>query len=99
MPRLLLFLLLIPTAVCARTPEQAEFYGKMWWDFVKVLASDKMEGPETGSEGLRKAAAGKFEDIVRDLTTNVANTDHRSEWKPDSFFRRFIPKSLSHPQP
>ncbi len=33
------------------------FDGKSWWDYVKVLADDNMEGRETGSEGLRKAQA------------------------------------------
>jgi hypothetical protein len=34
-------------------------------------------------------AAGKYEDIVRDLTIEVANDSKRPEWKSDSFFRRF----------
>jgi Zn-dependent M28 family amino/carboxypeptidase len=33
------------------------FDGKTWWDYVKVLAADNMEGRETGSPGLRKAEA------------------------------------------
>ena len=28
-----------------------EFDGKSWWDHVKVLADDNMEGRETGSAG------------------------------------------------
>jgi Zn-dependent M28 family amino/carboxypeptidase len=31
------------------------FNGTSWWNYVKVLASDDMEGRETGSPGLRKA--------------------------------------------
>jgi hypothetical protein len=31
------------------------FDGKVWWNYVKVLAADDMEGRETGSTGLRKA--------------------------------------------
>jgi len=34
-----------------------EFDGKSWWDHVKVLADDNMEGRETGSAGLRRAEA------------------------------------------
>ena len=34
-------------------------------------------------------AAGKFEDIVRDLTMKVADDTGRPEWKSDSFFRRY----------
>jgi Zn-dependent M28 family amino/carboxypeptidase len=35
------------------------------------------------------ATAAKYEQIVRDLLINVANGDHRPEWKADSFFRRY----------
>lgn len=35
------------------------------------------------------AAAGKYEDIVRDLTMQVANDSARPEWKASSFFRRY----------
>ena len=35
----------------------SHFDGKTWWDHIKVLADDKLEGRETGSEGLRKAEA------------------------------------------
>ena len=31
------------------------FDGKTWWDYVKVLADDKMQGRETGSPGLHQA--------------------------------------------
>ena len=34
-----------------------EFDGKSWWDHVKVLADDNMEGRETGSAGLKRAEA------------------------------------------
>jgi len=35
------------------------------------------------------ATAAKYEEIVRALLINIANSDHRPEWKPDSFFRRY----------
>ena len=34
-----------------------DFDGKSWWEHVKVLADDNMEGRETGSAGLRRAEA------------------------------------------
>jgi len=34
---------------------EPRFDGKSWWNYVKVLAADDMEGRETGSLGLRKA--------------------------------------------
>src|ERR1700674_296604 len=41
----------------AQSPVEKHFDGKTWWEHVKVLADDGMEGRETGSEGLRKAKA------------------------------------------
>src|SRR5215470_2297498 len=41
--------------VFAQTPPQSHFDGKSWWEHVKVLADDNMEGRETGSAGLRHA--------------------------------------------
>src|SRR6267154_2765730 len=38
--------------------------GKRWWSHIQVLADDKMEGRNTGSEGHKRAAqflAGEFE--------------------------------------
>jgi Zn-dependent M28 family amino/carboxypeptidase len=49
LPALLLFML------PAQPAEQTHFDGKTWWDYVKILAADDMEGRETGSAGLRKA--------------------------------------------
>src|SRR5947199_10534710 len=34
-----------------------DFDGQSWWEHVKVLADDNMEGRETGSAGLRRAQA------------------------------------------
>jgi Zn-dependent M28 family amino/carboxypeptidase len=36
-------------------PAERHFDGTSWWNYVKVLAADDMEGRETGSFGLRKA--------------------------------------------
>ncbi len=60
MQRKLLFVLAIAGLVVnlsAQPPTLHHFDGKTWWEEVKVLADDKMEGRETGSEGLRKAQA------------------------------------------
>ena len=37
--------------------ENPSFDGKTWWEHVKVLAADNMEGRDTGSAGLKKAEA------------------------------------------
>jgi Zn-dependent M28 family amino/carboxypeptidase len=36
------------------------------------------------------AAAAGFEEVMRDLTVQIANDPHRPEWNKDSFFRRFV---------
>jgi len=50
-------LLLLPwfLAIFSFSQDTAHFDGKTWWDFVKVLAADNMEGRETGSASLRRA--------------------------------------------
>ena len=47
----------------AQTPSKLLFDGKTWWDHVKVIADDSMEGRETGSTGLRKAEAYAVEQL------------------------------------
>jgi hypothetical protein len=42
------------------------FDGKSWWEYVKVLAADNMEGRETGSEGLRRASAYIVDELKKD---------------------------------
>ena len=49
--------LLIVLVAAAAQSAPRDFDGKSWWEHVKVLADDRMEGRETGSEGLRKAEA------------------------------------------
>jgi len=46
-------------------PVKPIFDGKSWWDHVKVIADDSMEGRETGSLGLRKAEAYAVEQWKR----------------------------------
>jgi Zn-dependent M28 family amino/carboxypeptidase len=55
-PVLISFGLVALTAFSQSAPKNG-FDGKTWWDHVKVLADDNMEGRDTGSEGLRKAEA------------------------------------------
>ncbi|HEX4606315.1 MAG TPA: M28 family metallopeptidase [Candidatus Angelobacter sp.] len=44
---------------------EVHFDGKVWWNYVKVLAADDMEGRETGSAGLRKAQEYVVEQLKR----------------------------------
>lgn len=66
-----LVILLLSTVLVAQSSSRSKaispnFDGRSWWDYVKVLAADNMEGRETGSEGLRKAAAFIVEQLKQD---------------------------------
>lgn len=50
----------------AQEPAASHFDGKSWWEHVRILADDSMEGRETGSEGLRKAEAYVVEQLKKD---------------------------------
>src|SRR5215472_10192109 len=63
---LLLFLALFLAPLLAQHSALATFDGQSWWNYVKVLAGDDMEGRETGSEGLRKASAYIVEQLKKD---------------------------------
>ena len=54
-----------PTLIFAAQSQPAarHFDGKSWWETVKVLADDKMEGRETGSPGLQRAEAYLVEQL------------------------------------
>ena len=63
------------------SPEQKIF--KDWLTNRYHAPSDDLAQP------VDLAAAGLYEDIVRQLLISVANADARPQWKPDSFFRRY----------
>jgi len=68
-------LLLIATAgSAAQKSPKLLFDGKTWWDHVKVIADESMEGRETGSLGLRKAEAYAVERLRR-VGLEPAGTD------------------------
>ena len=50
----------------AQSGKPFSFDGKQWWDYVKVLADDNMEGRQTGSEGEKRAQAYVVEQIKAD---------------------------------
>ena len=53
-------------AAFAQQAAKNDFDGKTWWDYVKVLADDNMEGRETGSAGLKRAEAYVVEQLKAD---------------------------------
>jgi Zn-dependent M28 family amino/carboxypeptidase len=54
---LLASILAIAAMAIAQQQSAKHFRGDSWWEHVKFLADDKLEGRETGSEGLRQAEA------------------------------------------
>jgi Zn-dependent M28 family amino/carboxypeptidase len=63
------------------SPEQTVF---------KTWLKDRYHAPsDDAAQPVDLAAAALYEEIVRRIVVDVANTDARPEWKPDSFFRRF----------
>jgi Zn-dependent M28 family amino/carboxypeptidase len=70
----------------ASAPE-SHFNGKSWWNYVKVLASDEMEGRETGSAGLKKAQEYVVEQLRRD---GLEPMGAKSYYQPVQFVSRQI---------
>jgi Zn-dependent M28 family amino/carboxypeptidase len=56
----------VTVAAFAQQAAKNDFDGKTWWDYVKVLADDNMEGRETGSPGLKRAEAYVVEQLKAD---------------------------------
>ena len=68
--------------IAPTTPEQKQMY-RDWRAHRYHAPSDDLDQP------VDLAAAGKYEDIIRQLMVRVANNPQRPQWKPESFFRRF----------
>lgn len=79
-----LFLLPLLLAILGTAPSNTNYFdGKSWWEHVKVLADDNMEGRETGSEGLRRAEAY----IVAQLKTDGLQAAGSKEQGGTSFYQ------------
>ncbi len=76
MKKKLLLVASLSVAICALAQPAApvHFDGKTWWDYVKVLADDNMEGRETGSAGLQRAEA-YIVDQLKQAGLQPAGTD------------------------
>ena len=76
----------IPSLMISVAPEPGTPEVKLFKDWLTQryhAPSDDVNQP------VDLAAAAKYEEIVRALLINVANGDHRPQWKQDSFFRRY----------
>jgi len=68
------------------------FDGQSWWSHVKFLADDRLEGRETGSEGLRKAESYVVDEFTKaDLQPAGTN----GFYQPVKFISRQIAESDS----
>jgi Zn-dependent M28 family amino/carboxypeptidase len=65
-PLFVLFVISSAFAQIRSQPVPPTFNGQSWWNYVKVLADDNMEGRDTGSEGLKRAEAYIVEQIKAD---------------------------------
>ena len=81
--------LLLATPAIAQT---ATFSGQSWWDYVKVLAADDMEGRETGSAGLHKASTYVVEQLKK---SGLEPAGTNGYYQPVKFFSRQIDESAS----
>jgi Zn-dependent M28 family amino/carboxypeptidase len=73
--------------VLAAPLKEASFDGTTWWNYVKVLAADNMEGRETGSPGLRKAQEFVVEQLKRAGLESVGSASY---YQPIRFESRQI---------
>ncbi|HEV8182079.1 MAG TPA: M28 family metallopeptidase [Candidatus Angelobacter sp.] len=69
------------------TATTAYFDGTIWWNYVKVLAGDDMEGRETGSFGLHKAQEYVVEQLRR---AGLEPAGSKSYYQPMQFESRQI---------
>jgi Zn-dependent M28 family amino/carboxypeptidase len=68
--------------VAPTTPEQKQIF-QDWLTKRYHAPSDDLDQP------VDLAAAGKYEEIIRQLLVKVADDPQRPQWKADSFFRRY----------
>jgi Zn-dependent M28 family amino/carboxypeptidase len=92
LPVSLILLVGLITPVLAQSTSAPNFDGKSWWRHIEVLASDDMQGRETGSDGLRKAAAYIVEQLKQD-GVQPAGTD--GFYQPVKLISRQIDESGS----
>jgi hypothetical protein len=69
-----------------------KFDGNAWWQHVKVLADDNMEGRETGSPGLKRASAYVVEQLKQ---AGVQPAGTQGFYQPIKFRTRLLDESKS----
>src|SRR3954464_6467568 len=61
----LLLLLFCAFSTLAFAQPSGHFDGHTWWDYIKVIADDKMQGRDTGSSGERDAQGYVIEQLKK----------------------------------
>ena len=84
------FALLIAQATFAQSAPR--FDSKRWWEYVKVLADDNMEGRETGSPGLERASAYVVDQLKKD---GLQPAGSKGYYQPVKLISRQIDESAS----
>jgi len=57
---------------------------------MKDWRTERYHAPsDDANQPVNLAAAARYEEVIRALTVDLADDDHRPAWKPDSFFRRY----------
>src|SRR5215471_10504688 len=84
--------ILLGISVLAQNSTPSNFNGQSWWDYVKVLAADEMEGRETGSAGLQKASGYVVEQLKK---SGLEPAGTNGFYQPVQFVSRQIDESGS----
>jgi hypothetical protein len=78
--------------VGAFAQQKTDDVAKGWWNHVKVLADDKMEGRETGSPGMQRAA----DYVISQLKKNgIKPAGSNGYYQPVKFVQRTLDESKS----
>jgi Zn-dependent M28 family amino/carboxypeptidase len=86
------FLLFVALCSPLFAQESPAFDGKSWWEHVNVIASDEMEGRDTGSPGLRKAQAYIVEELKK---SGIQPAGSEGFYQPIEFISRQLDESRS----
>jgi Zn-dependent M28 family amino/carboxypeptidase len=92
MNRLAALIVLTTIAIPTLAQSTNHFDGKSWWEYVKVLADDNMEGRDTGSPGLKRAEAYVVEQLKK---SGLEPAGHRGFYQNVNFVSREIDEKSS----
>ena len=86
---ILIAVFLLPSLAQQDSPS---FDGKSWWEHVKFLADDSLEGRDTGSEGIKKAQAYAVEQFKK---AGLAPAGTEKFYQPVAFMQYQVDEAKS----